>query len=67
MAIAVSGLSAESIAAPSMGNSKRNASSCHEMSMSSGSRVRRLGYHGDIVEPKGLSRRLADSDIDLHR
>ena len=41
--MAVAGLMTPSIAAPIRGSSKRNASISHEMSTSSGSRVRRLG------------------------
>ena len=35
------------------------------MSTSSGSRVRRLGHDGDVVEPVGPAPRLADADLDL--
>jgi hypothetical protein len=47
---------AESIAEPIRGRENSKASSCQEMSTSSGS----------VVEPEGLTTRLADTDVDLH-
>ena len=41
------------------------ASISQEMSTSSGSRVRRLGHDGDVVEPVGPTPGLADPDLDL--
>ena len=47
------------------GSSKRNASISHAMSTSSGSRVRRLGHDGDVVEAVGTASGLADADLDV--
>ena len=63
--MAVAGLTTPSMAAAISGSSKRKASISQEMSTSSGSRVRRLGHDGDVVEPVRPPTRLADADLDL--